>query len=326
MPDSSGLEERLSMVARLALGFPATLVVAAGLYRSSEQTSQLLGSEVSGQLVSLATVFLIYGVLAGLIYDASIFFRVTGFPIELLRTAAAIAATVLFAGLAEEIRRNFDRQVYELRRREILREERDRVGRELHDRVIQVLFAASLQLENAADSCLVDESPHIRNVQRCLNETVRDIRGFIEEGREGLVTGSELAILFAERCRMLQSLFHVKISSFVGLKEIRSRRLPVTAIEDLMAILTEATANAWRHGQALSVDCRAATRGKTIEFTVSDHGTGFDPENVPEGDGIRSMRTRAQRIGGKLGIVSSPTGTLVSVRIPYSQLIEAEDE
>ncbi len=89
----------------------------------------------------------------------------------------------------------------------------------------------------------------------------------------------------------------------------------------LFGIAQEAVANAGRHAQANQVSITIRTVDDEVELRVSDDGVGFDGEkplgpNEPGHIGLATMRERAELIGGRLEIRSSPTGSTVIARVP----------
>lgn len=321
----SDMKTELTAAIRLGLAFPATLLVAAGLHGSSKHFAQLQGFRVSRRLNVLAIVFTVYGILTGLIVNSDAFFALTGIPVELLRGATAIAMAGVFAGIAEDIRRTRAKQAEATRQREFLRNEKERINRELHDRVIQALFAAGLHLDQAAESaCLVHESDQIKNVRRFLGTTIQDIRRFIEDNGSSSITTEQLITLLSERCGVLHTMFGIDISFSV--KEIdRSRGAErvdkwISDPESIASILTEAISNACRHGNVQNIDCVLMIQNSSLELHIKDDGSGFNLDTTIHGNGIPSMRFRAAQLDGTLTINPSVAGTRIVLAIPSSQL------
>jgi signal transduction histidine kinase len=97
--------------------------------------------------------------------------------------------------------------------------------------------------------------------------------------------------------------------------------LPAVTRTQLLHITGEALANAWQHAQATQVHAHLAQTAGAIRIVVEDDGRGFNPTAVNGGNhlGLRIMRTRAARIGGRLEINSSPgAGTRVAVSLPLA--------
>ena len=100
--------------------------------------------------------------------------------------------------------------------------------------------------------------------------------------------------------------------------------LPMPLRRELLLILKEALHNAQRHAEAGRVDVRLGRDGADLVLVVEDDGVGFDPAAVASGHGLRSLRTRAERVGGALAVDSAPgRGTRVRLAVPLPRNREA---
>ena len=182
-------------------------------------------------------------------------------------------------------------------------EDRDRIGRDLHDLVIQRLFAVGLSLQGAArqegGSAL---GQRLEAAVDDLDATIRDIRTTIfklgHSHGGGNVQGevSRLVDRAAATLKFRPTLtFEGPVGSHVG----------ADVAPDLLAVLTEALSNAARHAQASRIDVRVRA-GDEVVVEVIDDGGGI-PVGVNE-SGLRNMRERAQRRGGILEVKPGPAG------------------
>jgi len=205
----------LEQAGRLAIALPASVLVALGLIESEGRITTPEGPDairIAWRFRLLAAVFVVYGVLAGLIVDPVRFYERTRVPVELLRATAAFVALAMFLVVTEELRRRRTARLNALRLDRLIQAERDRLNRELHDRVIQVLFAAGLRLEQAAESaCLLDESDELFAVRNSLNTTIREIRSFIAGARASSLRVADLVLAVSERCEVLRGAFAVEV-------------------------------------------------------------------------------------------------------------------
>jgi signal transduction histidine kinase len=85
-------------------------------------------------------------------------------------------------------------------------------------------------------------------------------------------------------------------------------RITMPARRDLLRIYKEMLHNIARHAHAQSVDIRLAVHGDVVDLAVTDDGVGFDPDAVRAGTGLRSIRERAARLGGRIHIDARPGG------------------
>jgi signal transduction histidine kinase len=89
---------------------------------------------------------------------------------------------------------------------------------------------------------------------------------------------------------------------------------------DLLRLTQEAIANALKHGAATELTLTVQHNDNTIELVVHDNGCGFDPNTVSLGRGLRSQSRRAERLGGKLKIDSTPgSGTFMCLCLPVNR-------
>ncbi|QWC84468.1 GAF domain-containing protein [Nocardioidaceae bacterium] len=211
-------------------------------------------------------------------------------------------------GLALEVARARDNQ-----QRLAVLEERDRIARDLHDVVIQRLFAVSLGLDSLTRR--LEDPQTAGRVSRAVDEldqTVKDIRRTIFALNVPAHAGdvqSRISLL-VERARATLK-FRPSLT-FEG--PVRSVVVGEVA-EDVLAVLAEALSNAGRHASADTVEVTVAA-GRQICLTVTDDGAGFDDTRVAH-SGLENLRRRAEDRGGTLEVRSTPgRGTQVVWTVP----------
>jgi len=223
-----------------------------------------------------------------------------------------------WAGLAVE-----NTRLHRQERRLAVLEERERIGMDLHDGIIQSIYAVGLTLEHAR--LLLNENPdHAR--QRIdqaisdLNSTIRDIRAYILDLRprqlhdENLMEGIKRLV---NEFRV-NSLVDVNLSGpttgFPGLQEEQA----IT----LFHICQEALANIAKHARAKHVEVSLWMTADRALLEVSDDGRGFDETKVKVniGHGLSNMQTRTRNVGGDVDISSAAgEGTTVLAWVPLSK-------
>ncbi len=215
-------------------------------------------------------------------------------------------------------------------RRLAVLEERERIGMDLHDGIIQSIYAVGLTLEHAR--LLLGEEPEqtrmrINQSIEDLNSTIRDLRAFIMDMRprqlyeEDLMDGLQRLVNEFRANTLLEA----KLS---GPKE-GLEGLPDAYAIALFHICQEALANVAKHAQAKKVEVLVWTTSDRVLMEIHDDGRGFDPQKVQLtlGHGISNMQTRARNVGGDLEITSEPgEGTTILVWMPYIREIETQGE
>jgi two-component system, NarL family, sensor histidine kinase DevS len=191
-------------------------------------------------------------------------------------------------------------------------EDRDRIGRDLHDLVIQRLFAVGLSLQSVGRRTADAElTARLTKAVDDLDDTIKDIRRTIF----ALGSLGESDDIQAEVTRLVDraaaTLKFRPALQFDG--PVRTLVSPEVA-PDLLAVLGEALANASRHAEATSVEV-SLTVGDEINLTVVDDGRGLS-DHVNE-SGLGNMRERAHKHGGKLAVHTAPgQGTTVTWIVP----------
>jgi len=237
----------------------------------------------------------------------------------------------LFAGHAAIAMENA--RLHDQVQRLVVVEERERIGRDLHDGVIQSIYAVGLSLEDVPDLMVEDPIEASRRVERAiesLDQTIRDIRNFIFGLRPQLLDGIELV----EGLAALADEFRVNTMVDVELRagpEIDGVPLGPQRTLEVLSVAREALSNIARHAKATRAEILVATSadGAGITLTVVDNGVGFDPQ-APRGLGhlgLANMDARMAGVGGTLVVESSrDRGTRIIVDVPREPLAgEAEE-
>jgi len=203
--------------------------------------------------------------------------------------------------------------------------ERQRLGRELHTGLGQLLAAIRLQLEILA--ALLPGPPPL--VQQALSRISTLANQALEQVRSVSVRlhPPEWQRLTLEAA--LQQLWDISGIPQKFEASLRIQPLPREPDLDVKVLIyraaQEALANVARHARATRVDAALETRDDCAVLTIRDDGVGFDvagllrgPASVASGIGLRSIREQAAALGGKLEIQSGPAGTTLVVSVPFS--------
>ena len=194
----------------------------------------------------------------------------------------------------------------------LLLEDRERIARDLHDVVIQRLYAAGLRLQTAARLATRPEVvERVTATVDDLDATIRDIRTTIFELRTpaGAALRSQLRDTVAAAATSLG--FRPELT----LDGPLDTAVPEDVRPDLLAVVQEALSNVARHARASRARVRVAVTGDRLVATVSDDGIG--PAGIRERGGLVNLRERADRHGGSFTVgPADPTGTVVEWRVP----------
>ena len=196
--------------------------------------------------------------------------------------------------------------------------ERQRIGMDLHDGIMQEVYALGLRLELALED---------------LDDCTDDARRSIERAIDGLqgVIGNMRSYIFDLRPREFDSNLRQALSDLAREVHRNSQIEMITAIASklpeiplepsimLYHITHEALSNIQKHSGATHVTLRVQLSDGDLVLEVKDDGRGFDPDlELPESHrGMRNMAARAQRAGAELTVRSEiGSGTIISVRLP----------
>ncbi|MBK5332635.1 MAG: PAS domain S-box protein [Ilumatobacteraceae bacterium] len=196
-------------------------------------------------------------------------------------------------------------------------DDRDRIARELHDSVIQRLFAAGLHLQ--ASTNRPDTTERVAVVVDEIDEAIREIRGaiFTLHRPAGFDSGLE-ASLRASIDEASRLLGHRPTLKLGGVLSNISRDLGA----DLLAVLREAMTNVAKHAQATRTEVSLDVGIDVVTLIVYDDGLGMSPPNTDNtgGLGLRNIQERASRLGGEaLFLQGQPRGTEVRWIVPRSR-------
>jgi len=199
-------------------------------------------------------------------------------------------------------------------------EERERIGKDLHDGIIQAIYAVGLSLEDVPDLMDSDSPEAVVRVDRAienLNLAIRDIRNFIFGLRPELLDQAGLHAGLAALADEFRLNTMVDVELRLDGRELVE--LPDDETFQLLHIAREALSNIARHSKATRAGVELAIAGGDLRLTIHDNGRGFPVDAVrgPGHQGLVNMRARARAIGGRLTVDSEAgTGTRIIVVMP----------
>jgi signal transduction histidine kinase len=186
----------------------------------------------------------------------------------------------------------------------LLFEDRDRIGRDLHDQVIQRLYASGMKLQGTIPLItrpLAEE--RVSSVVDDLDKTITDIRTVIFSLQ---ARGTEVAGLRRQIADVVDEMTEAhSMSSSVDLDERLDQEVPGEIGEHVLFALREALSNAARHGRATHVDVTVLVNGK-LSLRVHDNGTGI--KDTSRRSGLANLAQRAEPYGGTLTVGGTSDG------------------
>ncbi len=319
-------------LARYGLATPGAIAAAWGLWRQAQQVSGMDLPRISNYFRGASYAFIAYACLSAIVPRADFFpasvlnydfiISTIGVPVPVFRAVAGAAIAYLIIRGSEIFDVETDRMLEEVAQARAIAADRERIGRELHDNIIQSLYASGLILEDA--SLTIDEDKarakdRIRDVIDSLNRSIRDIRRFILDLR-----GETDASDWQSGLGDLVHGFHLEtlVDAELHVQGAERRALSRGQGMQLLNIAREALTNVTKHARATRVDVTLAYRPDEIELTIQDNGIGFSRNGNTshtggEHQGMRNMQERARLLGAQLTVQSAPgQGTVVRVVVP----------
>jgi len=192
-------------------------------------------------------------------------------------------------------------------RRLAVLEERERIGMDLHDGIIQSIYGVGLVLEHA--KMLAEEDPQhaqsrIQQAIKALNQSIRDIRSYILDlrprqlGNENLMLGLKRLVTEYRANTLAEAVLIGNPDDLVNLSQAGALAL--------FHICQESLANAAKHAKATKLEVSVWKTEERIVMEIRDNGTGFDTEKLTMtlGHGMSNIHTRAHQVGGDVEVSS----------------------
>ncbi|OGO27058.1 MAG: hypothetical protein A2Z16_12095 [Chloroflexi bacterium RBG_16_54_18] len=205
-------------------------------------------------------------------------------------------------------------------RRLAILEERERIGMDLHDGIIQSIYGVGLALDYARVALEEDPKPALPKIEQsisALNEIIHDLRSYILDLRPRRFHGDDLK----EGLQRLVDEFQVNSSTRVLLMgpEDGLVDFPAANSTALFHICQEALANIAKHARAINTEVHLWTARDRVLLEVSDDGRGFEVRKtiLTLGHGLSNMQARARKVGGDVEFTSVPgQGSTVLAWVP----------
>ena len=195
-----------------------------------------------------------------------------------------------------------------------------RLAREIHDGYGQRVAALGFEIHSIRKGMIGadPQSGRLDLVAERLVELGEDLHRLSHELHPAVLEHRGLVVALRDVCAEFEERQGLPIELDLSVAE---HPIPAEVALGIFRIAQEGLANVMRHGAARSVRLALSVGSNTVRLLVSDDGTGFDPDSVDSGLGLASMRERAQLLGGRCRIVSSPgAGTRITISVPRRRL------
>ncbi|MDP2991647.1 MAG: sensor histidine kinase [Kiritimatiellota bacterium] len=213
----------------------------------------------------------------------------------------------------------FERRSQQLRT-QIVTEERERIGMDLHDGIIQSLYGIGLSIENVrlkVEQGKTDTVKHIEKSLEALQSAIADIRAYILDLRPRQLRHSNLFDGIQSLIREFRANTMVEVELEGSAEEVRN--LEGEQIDALYHIFQEALSNTAKHAKATKVAVRLWRSDDRLLLRISDNGQGIEQPKPGRrtGHGLANMKARAEGVGGGIEVVSiRKQGTTLLAWVP----------
>jgi signal transduction histidine kinase len=338
---------------RYSLAITGSLLASAGLVAQQRRFREAGMAQFGRDCLWAAIAFAWYGLVGQLFTQSSplppsnvvhqqLFFQLFGFPVQLLRGAAAMVASIFVIRFLRSFEVETRRQIAELQanrlreaeRRETLRAElyrrvvgaqeaeRQRIARELHDETGQSLTAIGMGMRAVESSMQRDPekaSRQLGELENLVDRSLNELQRLIADLRPSHLDDLGLPAALRWYAGEVESRTPLKVCVEVFGEP---RTLPGAVNTAMFRISQEALTNVIRHAKATEARVRLRFGEERVELVVSDNGTGFDPRPIHGRErpafGLLGIEERATLLGGSARIRSRPgEGTTVDVYVPY---------
>ena len=324
-------EEVLSLsdiFSRYGMALPGSILAFLGFLRQARQVETMAMPRIARFLRGAAYSFAGYAIAGGLMVPAGPFPPTSwlnystiianiGIPVPVFRSICGLVMAYTITRSLEIFEAEIERRIEAVERQRLLAEDRERIGRDLHDGIIQSIYATGLALEDTFH--LVKEDPprareRIQSVMASLDRIIADIRNYIFDlhtAERSLELENELRSLVRD----------IQVDTLLEAEfRVEGRRCCTPSADvavQLTQIAREALSNVVQHAQARHVVLSLHYMGTHLQLAVSDDGVGLKefPQNMNgrNGQGTANLRERARLMGGRCEFVCPPQGGLTVI-------------
>lgn len=190
-------------------------------------------------------------------------------------------------------------------------EERERISQDLHDGILQSLFAVGLTLETTKSMM----SPRTRKTSGAplnqaieqLNRVMREVRNFIAGLGSNLLQGKDLPTALQHMLKSLTQHHATRVR--LAVEDRAAQAVSAEQSLHLFHVIQEAVSNCIRHGRAQEARVSLKMLKQGVRLSIRDNGSGFNPDAAKvAGHGLSNMAARAQKIGGRFTVLSKVNG------------------
>ncbi len=321
------------VIMRYVMALSSGMITAAALYLNAGLIEETISVKMAGRYKSLTWTFLIYGVLEGAfvrkaqffpanIINWDLFVNIFRFPALAIKAVVGLVINFLLVKVIDTFSWEQEEKLKRFEERRIVDRERRKLGMEIHDSIIQGLYAAGLKIEYLINS------KQCGKLEESLEKVKSDLNNTIDRTREFLSSTSIQTIELEDLRDSLQLLIQkynksqdIKINMKYEVSPLSVGQLSPDKSTQIYYIIQEAVSNVVKHSKADHADILVEARCDFLYISIIDNGKGISFEELESKKhlGIISMQERAKQADGLLNINKSNGGTCVELMIPWGE-------
>lgn len=318
---------------RYIMALLSATISALALFLNAKLIKKTKSIEISRRINSLAWIFLIYGLLEGLIVQDAYFFPASIINRDLfteyfrfsplfIKAVVGLAINFLLIQVIDTFSWEQEEKLKKLEKHSISCAERRKLGLEIHDSIIQGLYAAGLKIEYLSMNKGKAENRNIlEEVKNDLNNTINKTREFLSSTALEKIELEDLNHNLEQLVQKFNENQNIKISLRCEMSPLNTGYLSPEKSTQIFYIIQEAISNVIKHSEASYANVILEGRNDLLDIKVIDNGIGISMEklNPRRQFGICSMKERAERVGGLFQIENIKKGTRMVVQIPWEE-------
>lgn len=322
-----------TVIVRYLMAFSGCIISAMAIYLNAKLIEKRQSNSMAKRYKALACIFLIYGFLDGLlvrqmdffpanIINNSLFLEYFKLPTQILKACVGLAINFLLIKVIDTFGWERREKLNRLQNHRIASEERRKLGLEIHDSIIQGLYAAGLKVEYLMQNKAEGKIENIlKEIKIDLNNTIEKTREFLTSTTLDLIELEDLNDNLEQLVKKFNDNGSIKINLKCERCSLSLGNISPEKSTQIYYIIQEAISNIIKHSKATCADVILESRPDFLYIKVIDDGIGICIENInPQRQfGISSMRERTERVGGLFNIEKIKKGTRVELTIPWEE-------
>ncbi|MDW7671990.1 MAG: histidine kinase [Bacillota bacterium] len=318
---------------RYGMGIPGGILTFLAFKRDAALFQRSGRPRLAHDTMRLAVVFLVYGLLDGLVVRGAGFFpaniinhtafrSLTGVPVQMLKAVTGMLIFWLLARLMQAYKDESHEKLLQMLLHQAAYDERRRIGMTLHDGIIQKLYASGLKVEYLVKKH-PDEEQHqmLKEVRDGLNDSIQMVREMLNREIREPINPENLGFRLQQLVSEYNGMSNLEVLLENRIPPLQFVKMTPDQATHVFYIVQEALCNTQRHAGARKAKVILQVRLEGMAIQILDDGIGIPNKGAVEsvGKGLELMNQRAEEAGGSLQITSGKKGTAITLVVPWKE-------